>query len=205
SGLGNYTNTPTFVQSARIDYSDPQLIAAMAATNPLTTFEPGTAWSYSNTAYVLVGVVVEIASQQPYATFLRERLFEPIGLRSTAVDDAAEIVPNRVSGYTPNPKAASGFANASFISMTYPGGAGDLRSTPEDLCRWHTALLGGRVLRAESLRAMLTPVRLRDGSLPFNKEMAKALGEDKPIEYGFGIGLGDFEGHHYVEHGGGIN
>jgi D-alanyl-D-alanine carboxypeptidase len=208
SGLGNYTDAGSlnaFLQAARTDYSDPQLIAAMAATSPLMGSEPGTAWSYSNTAYVLLGVVVDIAAGEPYGTFYRRRLFEPLQMQSTAVDDDAQILPNRVAGYTPQAQSASGFANASYISMTYPGGAGSMRSTPEDLCRWHTALLGGRVLQPDSLQQMLTPARLPDGSLPVDKELAKALGDDKPIEYGFGVMTGDFEGQRYVGHGGGIN
>ncbi|MBS0366045.1 MAG: beta-lactamase family protein [Proteobacteria bacterium] len=208
SGLGNYTDTSTpevFLQQARIDYPDPQLIAAMAATSPLMKSTPGTAWSYSNTAYVLLGIVVEIAAQEAYGAYYQRRLFGPAGMHATAVDDAAEVVPDRAAGYTPDAKSASGFANASFISMTYPGGAGSIRSTPQDLCRWHGALLGGRILQAASLMDMTTAVHLQDGSLPRDPDMARVLGEDKPIEYGFGVMMGAFEGQRYVEHGGGIN
>ncbi|MBS0393354.1 MAG: beta-lactamase family protein [Proteobacteria bacterium] len=210
SGLGNYTEMASpeaFMQAARTDYDNSALIAAMAATKPLFKFEPGTGWAYSNTAYVLLGLVVEIAGGEPYQAFFRRRLFEPAGLASTAVDDAAEVVPQRVSGYSPREGAPTGFANASFISMTFPHGAGALRSTSEDLCRWHGALLGGRVVNAASLEQMLTPGRLANGSLPPTPAgMAAITGNaDKPMEYGFGLMFGDFEGRRYVEHDGGIN
>lgn len=210
SGLGNYTEmTPpeAFLQAARTDYDNAALFAAMAATRPLFKSEPGTAWAYSNTAYVLLGLVVELVAQESYGAFFRRRLFEPAGLAATAVDDAAEVLPHRANGYTPKEGAASGFANASFISMTFPHGAGALRSTTEDLCRWHDALFGGKVVSAASLEQMTTPARLADGTLPPTPEAMAAVlgGKGKPMEYGFGLMMGDFEGRRYTEHDGGIN
>lgn len=209
SGLGNYTETQPpelFFRSARTDYGDPALLAAMANTSPLFKSEPGTAWAYSNTAYVLLGLVVQVVANEPYGTFLRRRIFEPVGMTKTAVDDVGEIVPNRASGYSAKPNAPGEFRNAEFISMTFPGAAGALRSTPSDLCRWHSALLGHRVVKAETLRVMLTPTRLKNGELP-EAPLPPDAPKDapkKPIQYGFGLALGDFEGHEYVEHDGGI-
>lgn len=210
SGLGNYTNMASpeaFAQAARADYGNEALLAAMAATNPLYTSEPGTAWAYSNTAYVLLGLVVQIAAQESYANFYKRRLFDPAGLTHTAVDNASEIVIGRTSGYTFDAKSPRGFANASFISMTFPHGAGSIRSTADDLCRWHDALLGGRVLKQASFEQMATPGHLSNGNLPdMPPAIAAVAGTDaKSIEYGFGIQMGSFEGRRFVEHNGGIN
>lgn len=208
SGLGNYTNmdsTKDFMQAARIDYDDHALIAAMRATSPLFIAKPGTVWAYSNTAFVLLGVVIEKASGIRYGEFLQQRLLKVAGLSNTAVDDAASVVPHRASGYTPDEKAAVGFDNASFISMSFPGAAGALRSTTEDLCRWHNELLWGNLLKPDSLTAMLTPGRLNDGSLPTAQMDPETHAEPKPIEYGFGLEMGSFEGRRYVGHAGGIN
>ena len=208
SGLGNYTDMDSrqaFMQAARVDYDEKQLLAAMRATSPLFVAKPGTTWAYSNTAFVLLGMVVEKASGESYPKFLEQRLFSAASLKNTAFDDAATVVPNRASGYTPDDKAPSGFDNASFISMTFPGAAGSLRSTTEDLCHWHWELLSGRILKADSLKEMMTPIRLNDGSLPTaNLGPAK---DSKPttVEYGFGVEMGTYEGRRYVEHGGGIN
>jgi CubicO group peptidase (beta-lactamase class C family) len=161
-------------------------------------FEPGTNYRYSNTGYVLLGIVIEKLSGRSYRDFMRERLFTPLGLSRTAVDDVAEVVPNRAAGYTDDPKAASGFDNASFTSMTYPGGAGALRSTCEDLCAWHAALLGGKALQPAMLQAMLTPVTLNDGSLPQQANRKAA------VRYGFGIGVNPVDGRAAVSHGGSI-
>lgn len=203
SGLGNYTqiNPLEFLQLARTDRNTTQLIEAMKPTSQKLAYEPGTAWRYSNTAYVLLGVLLEKLENQSYAEVMQKRLFTPLGLTHTAVDDAATVVPNRASGYSNARNSPSGFVNASFIAMSFPGGAGNLRSTAEDLCAWHAALLGGKVLQPASLTAMTTPVRLNDGSIPTQPD-----GKGGKIEtrYGFGIGLGAIDGHPVLTHDGGI-
>ena len=209
SGLGNYTETQPrekFYVQARTDYADPALLAAMAETSPLFKSEPGTAWAYSNTAYVLLGLVVEVVSGQPYGAFLKQRLFAPAGMTDTSVDDAGDVVPHRANGYSAKPDHPREFRNADFISMTFPGAAGAMRSTAADLCRWHAALLGGRIVKPETLQVMLTPARLKNGELP-DSPMPPNAPKDapkKPMKYGFGLFLGEFEGHDYIEHDGGI-
>ena len=202
SGLGNYTQVSPvqFLQASRTDRSTKQLVQAMAEASPALAYEPGTDWRYSNTAFVLLGVVIETVASQSYAEFMQQRLFTPLGLTHTAVDDAARVVANRASGYSSSPRAPSGFDNASFIAMSYPGGAGNLRSTCEDLCAWHGALLGGKVLAPDSLKAMLTPVTLNDGVLP----MAGPAGKQQAVRYGFGIALNPLGGKPAVSHDGGI-
>ena len=213
SGLGNYTETQpraAFFRQARTDYNDADLLAAMANTTPLFKSEPGTAWAYSNTAYVLLGLVVQVVAGEPYGAFLRRRLFEPAGMTQTAVDDAADVVAHRASGYsakpTSQPGVAGGVRNAEYISMSYPGAAGAMRASASDLCRWHAALLGGRIVKPETLAVMLTPARLKNGELPPMPLPPDAPQDSKPqpLKYGFGVFLGDAEGRGYVEHDGGI-
>lgn len=210
SGLGNYTDTTPperFLGAARVDYGDAELLAAMASgTAPLFKSEPGTAWAYSNTAYVLLGLVVQVVAGEPYGAFLKRRLFEPAGMTRTAVDDAADVVPDRASGYSMDPRRPGEFRNAPFISMSFPGAAGAMRSSATDLCRWHSALLGGRIVKPETLRVMLTPARLGNGELPDAppRPVAAKDAPKQPMKYGFGLFLGDFEGRGYIEHDGGI-
>lgn len=204
SGLGNYTATtpPNLIyQQARVDRNSAEMLDLMRPVGAKLIYEPGTSYRYSNTAFVLLGLVIEKASGRPYHDFMQARLFTPLGLTRTAVDVASEVVPNRANGYGNDPAAPSGFENASWTSMTYPGGAGNIRSTCEDLCAWHTALLGGKVLQPAMLDAMLTPVTLNDGSLPMqqNREGGKVA-----TRYGFGIGVGPIDGHRAVSHGGNI-
>jgi D-alanyl-D-alanine carboxypeptidase len=162
-------------------------------------------WSYSNTGYVLLGLVVEKVTGSPFRRFFEERLFKPAGLEETAVDDVTAIVPGRASGYDREKGGATGFENASFISMTLPGAAGSIRSTATDLCRWHHVLLGGRLLTAESLKEMLTPVRLKDGTLPPVTLSPASNVQPNDMSYGFGLGMGQLKGRRFIGHPGNIN
>jgi CubicO group peptidase (beta-lactamase class C family) len=206
SGLGNYTAVEprsAFFQEARLDYSSQSLFALMEKTSPpLYLYEPGTDWAYSNTAFVLLGLLVEKLSGAPYAHVFKERLFQPAGLMDTAVDDAAEVVPKRVSGYSGHEGQKSHWDNASFISMTFPGAAGALRSTSEDLCRWHLALFGGKILKASSLKAMTTPGVLKNGAPPMG---SLGPGPKKPTDYMLGLYGEMIDGRHSIGHAGGIN
>jgi CubicO group peptidase (beta-lactamase class C family) len=204
AGLGNYTETtpPELIwQIARTDRTSAEMLEVMRTTGAKLLFEPGTSYRYSNTGFVLLGLVIEKASGQSLGEFLQARLFTPQGLAHTALDDTAQVVPNRAAGYTDDPKAPSGFDNASFTSMTYPGGAGALRSTCEDLCAWHEALLGAKVLQPAMLQAMLTPITLNDGALPMQPNRK---GERTAVRYGFGIGVNPVDGKPAVSHGGSI-
>lgn len=211
AGLGNYTVQPSveeFRALARVDRDPAALFAAMRAnTSPLFIAEPGMSFMYSNTGYVLLGLVIEKVTGKPLEDFFRRRLFEPAGLRQTAVDDAAEVLAGRVSGYSGGPKAAAaGFENASFISMSFPGAAGSLRSTASDLCRWHDALLAGRVLGPDGLAAMFEPGRLGPaGSRDATGNGTASRPGGEAIAYGMGVRLKEFEGLATIEHGGGIN
>jgi CubicO group peptidase (beta-lactamase class C family) len=205
SGIGNYTdrvNPQDFLRGMRMDYSSPELFKAMIEhTSPAFVFEPGTGWAYSNTAYVLLGLVIEKITGEAYGPFLKRRLFDPAELKRTAVDSVADVVPDRASGYTGRPGSATEFDNAAYISMTYPGAAGAMRSTTEDLCRWHLALFGGKIVKPASLAEMIKPGLLKNGRLP---EAARGPEPGKPIKYGFGLGTGALDGHTLISHSGGI-
>jgi CubicO group peptidase (beta-lactamase class C family) len=206
SGLGNFTNAKRpggYEQMARLDYDPNALFAAMSATDPLFVAPPGTAWSYSNTAFVLLGIVVEKVSGVSLANFYKTRIFDPLGLSDTAKDDPSEVLPRRASGYAPHKGSATLFDNCSFESMGLPGGAGAIRSTVLDLCAWHAALFGGKVLSPASLTAMTTPARLKNGGQPFT--IARPDAPAVATNYGFGLFVGEFEGHKAVLHGGGIS
>jgi D-alanyl-D-alanine carboxypeptidase len=204
SGIGNYTDTgkvEIFLQRSRVDYPQADLLKAMMGTDPMFIGEPGAQWEYSNTAFVLLGLVVEKVTGKPFAETFKPNLFARAGLTHTAVDNDAEVVPGRCSGYSPSSTAPSGFENASYISMTYPGGAGNMRSTAEDLCKWHEALFGGRILKPASLAEMTKPGLLSNGKLPTAK---MGPGEAKPIKYGMGLFI-DSDAHgQQISHGGGI-
>lgn len=206
SGMGDYTSPPrqeTMFQRARTDYTPAELLDhALKTTDPLFIGEPGAQWAYSNTAYIMLGVVIEKATGKPYREVV-SALLKRAGLVSTAVDDNAEVVPGRASGYARSETAPSGFTNASYISMSYTGAAGSIRSTCEDFCRWHAALFGGRVLRPESLKLMTEPVRLNNGALPTRTKGEGADAKTVPVSYGMGLFVdNDPHGRSYWHSGG---
>lgn len=119
-------------------------------------FEPGSSFAYSNSGYILLTAVIERAGGMPYADFVARNLFYPLGMAASGYDNAATLLPRRASGYVPT---ADGVANAPFVDMSIPQGAGGLYSTTHDLLKWEQGLFSGRLLRAESLALLTTPVR----------------------------------------------
>ncbi|HYC59773.1 MAG TPA: serine hydrolase domain-containing protein [Thermoanaerobaculia bacterium] len=127
---------------------------AASLAQPLE-FEPGTRWSYSNVNYMLLAKIVERVSGEPFSSFLRRRIFEPLGMSSTHVnDDLTRVVPHRAIGY--NVRENGGFHRHDRISPHY-GGSG-VFSTIEDLAKWEanfsTHTLGGPELTALQLSTM---------------------------------------------------
>jgi D-alanyl-D-alanine carboxypeptidase len=209
SGIYNYTSAPNFVVDGMIHRSTDEMVEFIGKLPKLQDFEPGTNWSYSNSAYFILGGVVEKAAGAPLAEVFKTRFFTPLGMTHSALDDETEIVSGRASGYS---GAAPGkFTNAAFISMSIPGGAGSVRSTATDLATWNAALFGGKVLKPASLAAMLTPGKLSSGensSVAMAKMMAAAgapaAAASAKKEYGYALFLSQDEGHRKIDHGGGI-
>ena len=205
SGIRNYTSVPDFMATAAPrEMSADAMIAYMVAAAPVYDFAPGTAWSYSNSGYYLLGAIIEKASGQPHAQFIRANLLDPLGLRDTRFDDMAEIVPGRAKGYDKLAAAPSGFGNSGHLSLSVAAAAGAMRSTVSDLARWHEALLGGRVLKPASVALMTAPGRLADGRLASTARPA-AYAALPPSDFGFGIASATRDGRRSVGHGGSIN
>jgi CubicO group peptidase (beta-lactamase class C family) len=176
SGIPNVTSAPDFAQW-KMHPSTPEQTLAHVRDKSLE-FTPGARMSYSNSNYVLLGLLVERLSGKSYAEYLRASIFEPLGMNDSGYDVSAVILPQRASGYT-----AGARANAPYTDMTVPHGAGGLYSTTEDLLRWTQGLFGGRLLEAESLEKMITPHQ---------------------SDYAFGVIVNAAGGRRSVSHGGGI-
>jgi CubicO group peptidase (beta-lactamase class C family) len=117
-------------------------------------FDSGTAFDYSNANYVLLAMVIESASGEPYCRFLQERIFEPLRLTQTGCVWISGSTPHGATGYRPT---ATGFVAAESDDLTSIPGAGSLYSTAVDLIRWTWALHSGRVLNQSSLKEIITP------------------------------------------------
>jgi CubicO group peptidase (beta-lactamase class C family) len=155
SGIPNYTDFPGFMANeTRKPLTVLQLIGTFE--NKPLDFEPGSKWKYSNSAYELLGYVIEKQSGMSYEDYLQQNIFNRLDMESSGYDHAAPILKNRASGYA----VKSGkFENAPFLDMSIPYSAGSLYSTVEDLYRWDRALNTEKVLSRKSLEKMYTPFK----------------------------------------------
>src|ERR1035437_4211178 len=152
SGIGDLNAFPELA-AFKVIHSTPEDLVGKFRDKPLL-FAPGAGYRYSNLGYILLGYLIERISGKPYATFVRENFFDPLGMKDSGYDSNSEIIPHRAAGYS---RSRNGLTNAPFIDMSVPFAAGGLFSTTEDLLRWERGLFGGRLLSAESLRKMTTP------------------------------------------------
>lgn len=180
SGLGDYPED----FSMRLDYTEEEIFKMITA-QPLA-FAPGEKWSYSNLGYVTLGILIGKVSGKFYGDFLKERVFDPLQMKSTRVISEADIIPNRAAGYRMRDGAVK---NQEWVSPALNTTAdGSLYFTVEDLAKWDEALEARKLLSRESYGQIWTPVKLNDGST---------------APYGFGWSLDTtVSGHKLVQHGG---
>lgn len=175
-----------------------ELAKEIADQNPLFDFRPGTAWLYSNANYILLGAVVESVTKQSLAAAAHQLIFEPLGLRHTEFDNHSEVVKNRASGYTVTGRSEAPFVNADFIPVEQTGGSGAIRTTANDLCRWHHALLYGSFLSAGARKAIIAPAKLRDGRSITKGRFDPSDNNMGETSYGYGLMLDHSTKHHGV-------
>jgi D-alanyl-D-alanine carboxypeptidase len=191
SGIPDYTSVgDAFNGTAAEDIPHDSIVGFVRGHPP--QFEPGSKWSYSNTNYVLLGMILEQVTSTPYDEYLAREVFPRAGTRQTEYCDDAKLVPRRALGYG---RSRGQFVNASAIGMTVPFSAGALCSTAGDLARWARALRSGHVITRSSYRAMTTGEFAGRHPNP----------SDSTQQYGFGVGMGLLGTHRMVEHGGNIN
>jgi hypothetical protein len=186
SGIPNYTNLPSF--TPKTFGKDVQVKEVVATFKDLPLeFAPGTSWNYSNSGYILLGLIVEKASGLSYEAYLQEFIFAPAGLVHTSASPENTLRENEISGYT---LEESGFTDAVPLSLSWPYSAGVIRSSVGDLNRWNTAVMSGAMVPPASMERAFRDHLLTDGSA---------------THYGYGWSTGKLQGNATLEHGGSIN
>jgi D-alanyl-D-alanine carboxypeptidase len=156
SGLYNYTNDLTALGSYegylahRFDHYDPADLVALAMKHE-PGFAPGTRWDYSNTNYILAGMVIERVTGRSWATEVRDRILRPLDMRGTsAPGDRPSLPAPHAKGYQ---QWAPGGAltDTTLFNPTVAGSAGNLITTPTDLARFWQALERGRLLKPRQM------------------------------------------------------
>ena len=170
SGIENYTAvldlSPAGWLPQRYRSWQPDELVALATAKP-PLFEPGDGWSYSNTNYVLLGLVVKAATGHDYATEIQRRIITPLGLRQTeSPGEKTRISGPHAHGYLPaGPETGAKPVDVTTFNPSVAGAAGDMISTTSDLNTFFKALLTGRLLPPAQLTAMTTMVEGHDYGL----------------------------------------
>jgi D-alanyl-D-alanine carboxypeptidase len=176
-----------YVMTSMMAPATAQHILDVWAKKPLD-FDPGTQWQYSNTNYVIAGLIVEKASGMPLIDLLEKRVFLPLGMNDVYNSDASRLPATDPTGYErhalgpqrPSPLAGSGWMFA----------AGELAMPAHDLALWDISVINRSLLAPASYVQMLTPVRLKSGAR---------------TGYGLGVNLGERDGHKTIEHSGEVS
>ncbi|MFD6347942.1 serine hydrolase domain-containing protein [Streptomyces roseolus] len=171
SGIYNVTADPGFQEKVfgpaflqhRYDRWTPRQLVAVAMEHA-PDFAPGTSWNYSNTNYVLAGMVIEKVTGRPYGKAVENRIIKPLKLRATTVPGTDPTMPNPSSPAYSTLGGGPGAPvhDVSELSPTIAHAAGEMISDSRDLQTFYRALLQGRLLPKDGLREMTTAVDLSE-------------------------------------------
>ncbi|MFL6076143.1 MAG: serine hydrolase domain-containing protein [Mycobacteriales bacterium] len=172
SGLYNYTDDPRvlgpYLRGDRSYYWAPRDLVGVAVSHP-PLFPPGTRWSYSNTNYIVAGLVIEAVTHHDPVAEVYRRIIRPLGLTDTyfPVRDP-DIRGPHAHGYLtnlpPGGPLPAGTVDVTEFSPSWAWTAGAIVSTAADLARFHRALIGGRLLRPAQQRELMTTVPAGDAA-----------------------------------------
>lgn len=183
SGIPDYMMLQSFWKDFLMLKTRAQMVASFSH-QPLL-FAPGSRFSYSNSGYYLLGIIIESVTHQRYEDVLEEHIFRPLGLADTGYDHDDPITPRRVAGYRLGPKRE--LLNGLYFDMEQPFAAGGLFSTTGDLLKFARGFNGSKLLSDRYRTLMETP---RKGA------------------HGYGWFVGPAPGFHSgrdISHGGSIN
>jgi CubicO group peptidase (beta-lactamase class C family) len=184
SGIPSYTELPEIEDIGVRSYDRDTLLRIVEQNDFL--FEPGEAMIYNNSAYFILGLIIEKITEKNYEDYLKEEFFEPLGMNNTYYSSTSKVIPNRAYGYT---YTESGLIQKEYIDYTWPYSAGSLSSTTEDLLIWMRALHEGKVFNERFYDTLIRPGQLNDGA-----KLRYAMGLVNYINFG----------HREIGHGGGI-
>lgn len=186
SGISSFTEMESFSSLYKEDKSKEEIRKAFEDSSLL--FNPTTNWSYSNSGYVLAGLIIEKVSGMDLHEFMQKYLFDVAGMKNTYFGSNTKIYGKKAYGYDQGEKENTVNKTTEY-SWTWPLGAGDILSTTGDLFLWHKALSEGKIISKENVNLAFTNYKLNDGRL---------------ANYGFGWGICKLGNKTIIEHGGAI-
>ncbi|HAE22787.1 MAG TPA: hypothetical protein DCG47_10755 [Spirochaetaceae bacterium] len=159
SGLFNYTDSQDFfsaVQTAPgiLKIWEPQELVAFA-TKENHVFSPGQGWAYSNTNYILLGIILKAATQKSLASIYRQNIFAPLNMADTFLDAEETIPGGFIPGFASSPENPSQFSDmTNLMHVSSAWAAGGIISTVKDLLLFNRALFSGQLLKDTILAQM---------------------------------------------------
>jgi CubicO group peptidase (beta-lactamase class C family) len=196
SGLQNYEDLMAqpdpSIPSDEIPQIQDEEVLQILKQQKTTKFVPGSKWEYSNSGYVLLGIIVSRVSGKSFPEFLQERIFKPLGMTNTlAYVKGKNEIPKRAYG---NTKENGTWRETDQSPTSATLGDGGIYSSLSDLAKWDQALREYKLLSQVEMKPALTPVQVPGGAQE---------PDGKPAEYGFGWFLNSYKGHprmwHYGE------
>lgn len=184
SGIPEYLDGPDVIADAGTQPATAASLLARVSAKPLE-FAPGTTWKYSNTNYILLGRIVEVASREPYERYVREHVFGPAGMTESGFIADEPALPEMARGYAPD---AAGVEPAPPLRDDWSWAAGAIVSTVGDMVKWDDALLAGKIVAPQDVALMRTTVPLAGGA---------------SSAYAFGWIVDSLGGHARIWHNGG--
>jgi len=184
SGIKSYTSIKAFYKRTKTDLTPIELIDFFKNETP--DFNSGTKYKYNNSGYIILGHIIELISNQSYAEFISQHIFQPLNMSSSFYGSFSKLIKNRASGY--HSKNGT-YINATYLSLTLPYAAGSLMSSVDDLLKWQQAIKNNTLINQDSKDKVFTNYKLKDG---------------ESINYGYGWSLKSISNVPTYEHGGAI-
>jgi D-alanyl-D-alanine carboxypeptidase len=183
SGIADFTALPAFLQAQAKDWTPQEIVQLVAASPPV--FPPGVRCAYNDSAYVILGLVIEKASGASYADFVRTHVSVPLGMTTATLGSNSRIVPHRVTGYAVD---AGTLRNAPYTSLVSPFAAGGIAADVADVVRLGAVLhSGGALISPQSYAEMIAPVAVTGGT-PCVQQLPSATSV-----YGYGLEIVTFD------------
>ncbi|PFZ02116.1 D-alanyl-D-alanine carboxypeptidase [Bacillus pseudomycoides] len=165
SGIAEYARSKDFdIMDTKKSYTAEELVKMGISLPP--DFAPGKGWSYSNTGYVLLGILIEKVTGNSYAEEIENRIIEPLELSNTFLPGNSSVIPGtkHARGYF-LPDGASELKDVTYYNPSMGSSAGDMISTADDLNKFFSHLLSGKLLKEQQLKQMLTTVPTGEAEL----------------------------------------
>ncbi len=178
SGIKDYHSLPDWREKGRQNRNPLKTVEDVSIDPYL--FNPGAGFRYSNTGYILLGLIVEKVSGLSFESFIQQAILNPLHLKNTGIITNEKIVPHLANGYSSNPRET---LKAEYIHYSQAFSSGNMYSTPQDLFLFCKAVMGSHLLDSQKTNAIFKISEV----------------------YGYGWGICNYAGSRAYSHHGGMN